>query len=189
MGKYHVRLTMDTDSLCMACRREVIKLGLIYVAPGQDSERAILSNNSGSLLYNQFVASLGWQIDLRTHAGYRGRLDTTENYHTATYYADSTVELIFHDATRMPTVEGDPQQVNKVCHMHGCKWMCSPSLSFSCRNVILVTIMFTLCGTNIGVITDLAPLEVALVMFRLSSHRYPTVSLPLMCIVINVSSL
>ncbi|KAI8049878.1 hypothetical protein BDF22DRAFT_745751 [Syncephalis plumigaleata] len=96
---------------------QVIKIGLLYVAPGQDTERAILGNHSASAMYDQFVSTLGWEIDLRNHGGYRGRLDCEENYHTAIYYANSTIEMLFHDATRLPTNPNDPQQVKKKRHI------------------------------------------------------------------------
>ncbi|RKP05954.1 hypothetical protein THASP1DRAFT_19101, partial [Thamnocephalis sphaerospora] len=93
------------------------KIGLLYVAPGQDTERAILGNDSASPMYHQFVASLGWEVDLRTHGGYRGRLEAEENHYTAVYYANSTTEIMYHDAIRMPTVADDSQQLKKKRHI------------------------------------------------------------------------
>ncbi|RKP27777.1 hypothetical protein SYNPS1DRAFT_26584 [Syncephalis pseudoplumigaleata] len=110
-------LIRDVKELDRKYGREVIKIGLLYVAPGQDTERAILGNDSASIMYDQFVATLGWEIDLRSHGGYRGRLDSEENYHTAIYYANSTIEMLFHDATRLPTNPNDPQQVKKKRHI------------------------------------------------------------------------
>ncbi|KAI9596261.1 hypothetical protein BDF19DRAFT_421798 [Syncephalis fuscata] len=100
--KITTALMRDVKELDRKYGREVIKIGLLYVAPGQDTERAILGNHSASTI---------------NHGGYRGRLDYEENYHTAIYYANSTIEMLFHDATRLPTSANDPQQVKKKRHI------------------------------------------------------------------------
>ncbi|PKC73960.1 hypothetical protein RhiirA1_437238 [Rhizophagus irregularis] len=98
--------------------REVFKFALLYVAPGQDDEQSILHNTSGSEKYNEFVQSLGWEIDLTTHPGYLGGLERNcSNGLTAVYYCTSTIEVIFHDATKMPTDPNDPKQLRKKRHI------------------------------------------------------------------------
>ena len=37
--------------------------------PSQDDQKDILRNDSGSPLYREFVDSLGWPVDLKTHRG------------------------------------------------------------------------------------------------------------------------
>src|SRR5690606_21805851 len=74
-------------------------------------------SSSRSDLFAEFVRSLGWPIDVQTHRAYLGGLDpklTTGA--TAPYYATSTIELIFHDITSMPTTD-DPQQIHKKRHV------------------------------------------------------------------------
>ncbi|KAG2389601.1 hypothetical protein C9374_014161 [Naegleria lovaniensis] len=100
--------------------RETIKVGLLYVSNQQESQKDILKNDeqSGSKIYKEFVQSLGWDVDLRTHGGFMGGLD--ENLTTGTtapYYANATTEVVFHDVTRMPTKANDSQQIQKKRHV------------------------------------------------------------------------
>jgi hypothetical protein len=94
--------------------RECHKIGVVYVAPGQDEQKIILRNEQGSADYEAFVDALGWPVDVSQHPGFLGGLDP----HGATgkytpYFATSSVEMIFHVVTRMPTVASDSQQVHK----------------------------------------------------------------------------
>ncbi|OBZ91240.1 Ral GTPase-activating protein subunit alpha-2 [Choanephora cucurbitarum] len=98
--------------------RETMKIGLIYVAHGQEDEQSILQNSRGSERYNAFVNSLGWEIDIATHTGYLGGLERNlTNGSRATYYCSSTIEMIFHDVTKMPTDTSDPKQLKKKRHI------------------------------------------------------------------------
>ncbi|CAO3694673.1 unnamed protein product [Rhizopus microsporus] len=98
--------------------RETMKIGLIYVAHGQEDEQSILQNSQGSERYNRFVESLGWEIDIATHTGYLGGLERNlTNGSKATYYCSSTLEVIFHDVTKMPTDPSDPKQLKKKRHI------------------------------------------------------------------------
>lgn len=105
----------------MGFRRETFKIALLYVGPGQEGEQSILHNHCGSAAYNRFVRDLGWQVDLATHSGYLGGLERNgSNGKTTMYYCSSTLEIIFHEATRMPTDPDDPRQVKKVGTMAFC---------------------------------------------------------------------
>ncbi|CAG8501724.1 8669_t:CDS:10 [Funneliformis caledonium] len=98
--------------------RESIKVGLLYVGTGQEDEQSILQNTSGSKEYEEFVTSLGWEIDLANHSGYLGGLEkNSTNGTTSIYYCTSTLEIIFHDVTRMPTDPTDPKQLRKKRHI------------------------------------------------------------------------
>ncbi|CAO3607595.1 unnamed protein product [Cunninghamella echinulata] len=98
--------------------RETMKIGVIYVGPEQEDEQSILCNNQGSPEYNSFVNSLGWEIDIATHTAYLGGLERNlTNGTKATYYCSSTVEMIFHDVTKMPTDAHDPKQLKKKRHI------------------------------------------------------------------------
>lgn len=104
--------------LDITAEREILKIGVIYVKPGQDDQKDILRNDSGSTLYREFVDALGWPVDLKTHRGYMGGLDKKLTTGTiGPYYGNATMEVIFHDITLMPTNENDPQQIHKKRHV------------------------------------------------------------------------
>lgn len=94
--------------------KEMIKIGLIYVKPGQDNQRDILANDIASKRYTEFSAGIGWSIDLETHGFYKGGLAGAIAGKTAPYFANELYEVIFHDITRMPTSADDKQQIHKV---------------------------------------------------------------------------
>ncbi|KAI0244031.1 hypothetical protein L0F63_003320 [Massospora cicadina] len=108
----------DLKALDRKPSRETVKAGLIYVADGQTAEADILCNQQPSPGYVAFAESLGWVVDLATHAGYLGGLERSgANGTTAVYFCDATKEIMFHDVTRMPNDPGDPQQVKKKRHI------------------------------------------------------------------------
>jgi hypothetical protein len=98
--------------------REQIKTAVLYVGPGQANQNEILANTKGSAEYDEFVRSLGWEVDLQTHRGFAGKVDTKRvtNGSRMPYYADDEVEVFFHVATMMPNEE-DEQQVSKKRHI------------------------------------------------------------------------
>lgn len=96
--------------------REVLKIGVIYVAEGQEDQRTIFKNSAGSQDYTDFLRGLGWDINLKNHKGFFGGLDTYCGNSTP-YYANSQYEVIFHSTTRIPTDEIDPQQIQKKRHI------------------------------------------------------------------------
>ncbi|XP_068249956.1 ral GTPase-activating protein subunit alpha-2 isoform X1 [Palaemon carinicauda] len=84
--------------------RETHKLAVIYVAEGQEDKMSILSNSGGSAGFEEFVAGLGWEVELATHTGFLGGLQKNGSTgETAPYYATSLTEVIFHVSTRMPS--------------------------------------------------------------------------------------
>jgi hypothetical protein len=94
--------------------RECHKIGVIYVGPNQEHQRKVLQNDRGGADYENFIDNIGWNVDVTRHRGFLGGLDpryTTGTY--APYWASSTMEMIFHVATRMPTNWADPQQIHK----------------------------------------------------------------------------
>lgn len=108
------KLYLNLKLLDKIAERETMKIGLLYVANGQETQKEILMNEKGSDLYSEFVHSLGWEVDLTTHKGFDGLLDINTTGKTTIYYADSTAEVVFHVATFMPTKPNDAQQVHKV---------------------------------------------------------------------------
>ena len=54
--------------------RETHKIAVIFVAEGQEDKISILSNTGGSEAFEEFVAGLGWEVELETHTGFIGGL-------------------------------------------------------------------------------------------------------------------
>ncbi|KAJ3430649.1 rho gtpase-activating protein [Anaeramoeba flamelloides] len=113
------RLNRSLKELDKRPSKECQKIGVIYIGPGQTNQDEILSNESGSPLFNEFVNGLGWEVDLKNHLGYGGGLDTYNGTDgtTAPYYADHQTEVIFHVVTRMPNSPNNSQQINKKRHV------------------------------------------------------------------------
>ncbi|KAI8049737.1 hypothetical protein BDF22DRAFT_745998 [Syncephalis plumigaleata] len=97
------------------------KVGVVYVAPGQCTEAAILGNRVGSSRYARFLNGLGELIRLKNCKDvYTGGLDTEMDLDGAyTYYwKEATTQLIFHIPTLMPTdLERDPNSTSKKRHI------------------------------------------------------------------------
>jgi hypothetical protein len=98
--------------------REVTKVGLVYVAPGQEDERSLFRNESGSAMYAEFVEGMASIVNIAEHRAYLGGLDRSGTCGaTLPYFHNSTAELVFHEVVRMPTVHKDPQQILKKRHV------------------------------------------------------------------------
>jgi len=100
--------------------RECHKIGVIYVAEGQDDQRQILRNYmiKDDARYQAFLEGLGWEVEMQKHPGFVGGLDkrgTTGD--VSLYFSDPTVELMFHVVSLMPTKENDTQQIHKKRHV------------------------------------------------------------------------
>ncbi|KAJ3313951.1 Ral GTPase-activating protein subunit alpha-2 [Boothiomyces sp. JEL0838] len=113
-----VNLTRDLRGLDRKFSREVAKFAIIYVGPDQEDEMSIFKNETGSIEYDEFVKSLGWEINLAEHTGYTGGLDSNlVKGGICTYYCTSTVEMVFHDVTKMRIDKEDLKQVKKKRHI------------------------------------------------------------------------
>uniref|UniRef100_A0A4W4FS10 Rap-GAP domain-containing protein n=1 Tax=Electrophorus electricus TaxID=8005 RepID=A0A4W4FS10_ELEEL len=89
--------------------RETHKIAVFYVAEGQEDKHSILSNANGSQAYEDFVAGLGWEVNLTSHCGFMGGLQRNKSTGlTMPYFATSTVEVMFHVSTRMLPDSDDP---------------------------------------------------------------------------------
>ncbi|KAF2974120.1 hypothetical protein EK904_010195, partial [Melospiza melodia maxima] len=88
--------------------RETHKIAVFYVAEGQEDKHSILTNTGGSQAYEDFVAGLGWEVNLTNHCGFMGGLQKNKSTGLTTpYFATSTVEVMFHVSTRMPSDSDD----------------------------------------------------------------------------------
>ena len=56
--------------------REQVKIGVLYVKPGQDNEKEIFANDSCSLGFKEFITNLGKQVELESYLGNLGGLDS-----------------------------------------------------------------------------------------------------------------
>ncbi|KAF6776258.1 hypothetical protein AHF37_03947 [Paragonimus kellicotti] len=97
--------------------RETHKIAVFYVGAGQEDKQSILANQTASLEFENFVAGLGWEIDLLTHRGFRGGLEQSGRAGSSTpYYATATLEVIFHVSTRMPSSTQEDLKAISVCY-------------------------------------------------------------------------
>lgn len=96
------------------------KVGVIYVGPGQCTEKEILGNTSGSEAYRRFLEGIGNLIRLKNNRFYYvGGLDTQEDLDGkfAIAWSSKIQQIIFHTITMMPTVEGDDSFSSKKRHI------------------------------------------------------------------------
>uniref|UniRef100_A0A8C7J9R7 Ral GTPase activating protein catalytic subunit alpha 2 n=1 Tax=Oncorhynchus kisutch TaxID=8019 RepID=A0A8C7J9R7_ONCKI len=106
--KKNSKLLRELKNLDSRQCRETHKIAVFYIGEGQEDKCSILSNSAGSQAYEDFVSGLGWEVDLATHCGFMGGLQRNGSTgHTAPYYATSTVEVILHVSTRMPSTSDD----------------------------------------------------------------------------------
>ncbi|KAJ7417195.1 hypothetical protein WISP_65879 [Willisornis vidua] len=97
--------------------RETHKIAVFYVAEGQEDKHSILTNTGGSQAYEDFVAGLGWEVNLTNHCGFMGGLQKNKSTGLTTpYFATSTVEVMFHVSTRMPS-DSDDSLTKKLRHL------------------------------------------------------------------------
>lgn len=101
--KKSVRLIRELKNLDAQSNRDTHKIAVIYVANGQEDKQSILSNCSGSRSFEEFVAALGWEVNLATHLGFKGGLQSNKSTgETSTYFCNSTTEVMFHVSTKIP---------------------------------------------------------------------------------------
>ena len=141
------RFKRSIKQLDQISSRELIKIGLLYVKDGQDRESSILSNEMGSKRYTQFVNQLGWHVNLETHQHYKGGLGK-DTGPSALYYSNPLTEVIFHDATLMPSSKSDRQQAHKVSFSFYCYFISIYSFLINRKSTYQMT-LFVLFGMNI----------------------------------------
>lgn len=95
---------------------ETHKIGVLYVGPGQaNSEVEILRNQFGSVRYAEFLQRLGTLIKLADATNvFLGGLEMNgTDGQFAFVWQDDVMQVIFHTATLMPTLDTDPNCNNK----------------------------------------------------------------------------
>lgn len=97
------RLLRELKNLDAQPSRETHKIAVIYVAIGQEDKNSILTNSCGSRTFEDFVSALGWEVNLSSHLGFKGGLQSNKSTgETSPYYCNSTTEVMFHVSTRIP---------------------------------------------------------------------------------------
>ncbi|XP_047466444.1 ral GTPase-activating protein subunit alpha-2 isoform X6 [Mugil cephalus] len=115
--KKNSKLLRELKNLDSRQCRETHKIAVFYIGEGQEDKCSILSNSAGSKAYEDFVSGMGWEVDLASHCGFMGGLQRNGSTGlTAPYYATSTVEVIFHVSTRMPS-DSDDSLTKKLRHL------------------------------------------------------------------------
>ncbi|XP_029454829.1 ral GTPase-activating protein subunit alpha-1 isoform X5 [Rhinatrema bivittatum] len=115
--KKNEKLLRELRNLDSRQCRETHKIAVFYVADGQEDKHSILSNTGGSQAYEDFVAGLGWEVNLTNHCGFLGGLQKNKSTGLTTpYFATSTVEVMFHVSTRMPS-DSDDSLTKKLRHL------------------------------------------------------------------------
>ncbi|KYO37257.1 hypothetical protein Y1Q_0008950 [Alligator mississippiensis] len=115
--KKNEKLLRELRNLDSRQCRETHKIAVFYVAEGQEDKHSILTNTGGSQAYEDFVAGLGWEVDLTNHCGFMGGLQKNKSTGLTTpYFATSTVEVMFHVSTRMPS-DSDDSLTKKLRHL------------------------------------------------------------------------
>jgi hypothetical protein len=107
--------------------RETVKIGVVYVGLNQKHQREIIKNSKpGSDEFEQFVGTLGWPVDLSTHKGFTGGLDTNPEKLScgryAPYFCTTMLEAIFHVVTWMPTKVGSFHPTLLLCTLPVLLW-------------------------------------------------------------------
>ena len=106
------RLLRELKNLDKRDSRETHKVAVIYIARGQEDKISILSQKQASLDFEQFLGSLGWEVPLDNHPGFKGGISYGSCGKSAPYYSTASYEVMFHVTTRFPTY--DPNDVNTV---------------------------------------------------------------------------
>ncbi|XP_067895378.1 ral GTPase-activating protein subunit alpha-1 isoform X1 [Heterodontus francisci] len=115
--KKNEKLLRELKNLDSRQCRETHKIAVFYVAEGQEDKNSILTNTGGSQSYEDFVAGLGWEVNLTNHCGFMGGLQRNKSTGLSTpYFATSTVEVMFHVSTRMPS-DSDDSLTKKLRHL------------------------------------------------------------------------
>ncbi|XP_025037741.2 ral GTPase-activating protein subunit alpha-1 isoform X6 [Pelodiscus sinensis] len=115
--KKNEKLLRELRNLDSRQCRETHKIAVFYVAEGQEDKYSILTNTGGSQAYEDFVAGLGWEVNLTNHCGFMGGLQKNKSTGLTTpYFATSTVEVMFHVSTRMPS-DSDDSLTKKLRHL------------------------------------------------------------------------
>ncbi|XP_073495055.1 ral GTPase-activating protein subunit alpha-1 isoform X3 [Phyllobates terribilis] len=115
--KKNEKLLRELRNLDSRQCRETHKIAVFYIADGQEDKHSILLNTGGSQDYEDFVAGLGWEVNLANHCGFLGGLQRNKSTGLSTpYFTTSIVEVMFHVSTRMLS-DSDDCLTKKLRHL------------------------------------------------------------------------
>lgn len=101
-------LLRKTENPCPDLHKQSHKISssvnLIYVASASVSieDIALITPFDVSPHFQEFCFAIGWEIDLETYSGYRGKLPQKFNGKNSIYYSDFQSELMFHSFPFIP---------------------------------------------------------------------------------------
>ncbi|XP_041123735.1 rap1 GTPase-activating protein 1 isoform X2 [Polyodon spathula] len=95
------------------------KFGVLYQREGQISEEEILGNCNETLEFLEFLSLLGETVPLKGFPGFRGGLDVSygQTGSESVFTSFRGKEIMFHVSTKLPFIEGDPQQLQRKRHI------------------------------------------------------------------------
>ncbi|EGF76898.1 hypothetical protein BATDEDRAFT_92176 [Batrachochytrium dendrobatidis JAM81] len=88
-------LIRDLEKLDRQPERDSISISVMYCQAGNVSLETILYPDHLPESFDEFLWSLGWPVDIKSHTGFKGNL-TANICETAPYYANGNVEAVFH---------------------------------------------------------------------------------------------
>ena len=96
-----------------SCERKCISVGVLYARKGQ-SEDEWFANEGGSMDYQEFIATLGWGINVSTHKGFTGQLDRKNTTLVTPYWSSALTEIVFQVPTLLKNNETDIAMKQKL---------------------------------------------------------------------------
>jgi len=107
----------------------------------------VLCNSQCSSDYNDFIQSIGWQIEVEKHTGYLGGLVPSITGPTAPYFASFSDEVIFHVASLMPS-----ENLNYIKHLMSAAKVGRKSAPYASLVAMVVVLLMSLThdGVNLG---------------------------------------
>lgn len=123
MARFRQAMTANSPSDIMkldkAFSSRQLKVGVLYIAPGQRTEEEIFNNANGSRNFDEFMSEIGNRITLKDFHGFRGGLDAKHEQtgEHSLYREWNEHEIMFHVSTLLPHAEKDRQQLQKKRHI------------------------------------------------------------------------
>lgn len=111
------KLSIALNLLDKSQARDQIRIGVLYIKPGQDNEKEILSSNSSSSNFQEFLTKIGRVVELTNYKGNLGGLDPNSCGKISIAYTDWEHDIMFHVPLLMPTDTNDNQQLLKKRHV------------------------------------------------------------------------
>ena len=92
--------------------RERFSVGILYF--GMDSPLPLFELDSLPCQFEAFIWSIGWRIDIATHAGYKGGLSVSKSGKDTPYWASYNTEVIFQVGPLTPKGEASSNYMQNL---------------------------------------------------------------------------